>query len=243
MYLFDSEENELLSGITFKAIILMGGSGTRLRKSHPKQFLPLGGKKVYQWALDTFLEIPFFKEIILVSHADYIEDVIRDLSRYDQKITPVIGGSTRRESSFIGLKACGPKTDFVLIHDAVRPFVSVDIILRNLREVVKTGACDTCIPSNDTIFLSDGVEIQEVPNREQMYQGQTPQSFRYDWIMEAHKKNKKMKDPSDDCQLAIASGRLVSLVSGKEENQKITSSWNWEIAQWYAEKNLNYAHR
>lgn len=241
MYLFDTEENELMKGISFKAILLMGGTGTRLKRSQPKQFLPLGGKKVYQWALDTFLEIPFFEEIILVCNPEFLEEVRRDLNSYSEKVSLVAGGETRRESSFIGLKSCGSSTDFVVIHDAVRPFVSVDLILRNLREVIKTGACDTCIPATDTMVEGDGLTIRHVPDRQRMYQGQTPQSFRYDWVVEAHQQAIKEEDPSDDSQLLLNIGKPVSIVLGSEENHKITSAWDWKIAQWQAEQSLSFA--
>src|SRR6185436_3190175 len=129
----------------FSAIILMGGSGTRVDSPVPKQFHPLGQGLVYEQTVRIFQESGLFQEIILVVHPEWVEQV------HVVGTTAVPGGPTRQASSLAGLCGCNKACDFVMIHDAVRPFVSVDILRKSVARVVECGAVDTCIPSTDTV--------------------------------------------------------------------------------------------
>lgn len=115
-----------------KAILLMGGSGERFVSEPPKQFLNLSGKKIYLHTLETFLSFPNFEEILLVVHPDHLEEVEKEVLY--PRVRLITGGRTRQDSSYRGLIACGPETTHVVIHDAVRPFVSQKIIQDNLGE-------------------------------------------------------------------------------------------------------------
>src|SRR5690606_18269233 len=104
-------------------------------------------------------------------------------------LTIAIGGETRQLSSYQGLLAFTEKPDIVLIHDAVRPFVTVEILKNNLLQALIHGAVDTCIASTDTLIQSlDGKTIDHIPKRSHFMRGQTPQTFRYEWILQAHEK-------------------------------------------------------
>jgi 2-C-methyl-D-erythritol 4-phosphate cytidylyltransferase len=243
MNVFNSQFDHYLNGLTFKAVVLMAGESTRLAGSTPKQFLPLGDKQVYQWSLETLIELQVFREIVLVVPTAYQAKVQREVKPYSlhAQISIVEGGTTRQASSFCGVKACGDDTDFVLIHDSARPFVSVDIILRNIKAVLQSGACNTCLPVKDTI-----VQVKEramhIPDRRQMWIGQTPQSFRYEWIKQAHEEAVQRKTiASDDCKLLIDTGKECSLVYGHEDNHKITTPWDWQVMQIMAEKRSLFA--
>src|ERR1700733_8189050 len=131
------------------AILLMAGIGSRLGSPTPKQFHLLGSKKIYLHTLETFLTSGLFQQIILVCHPDWIDEVKNEIPQ-DPKIVIIAGGPTRQASSLLGLQAC-KKAEYVMIHDAVRPFVSYEILERNLTAVQKHRAVDTCIPSADTI--------------------------------------------------------------------------------------------
>jgi 2-C-methyl-D-erythritol 4-phosphate cytidylyltransferase len=223
------------NNVVVKAILLMGGEGKRFGSALPKQFHRLSGKKVYLHTLEAFLKIPDFAEILLVTHPDWIEEVEGDLSHYpDSKLRIVQGGTTRQVSSYKGLLACEDKTDIVVIHDAVRPFVSEEILLKNIDAAIRFHAVDTCIPSPDTIVhsLTPG-QIHKIPNRSEFLRGQTPQSFSYPLIFDAHKKaiERKIENASDDCQLVLASGRKVVIVQGEECNLKITSELDLFLAE------------
>jgi ribitol-5-phosphate 2-dehydrogenase (NADP+) / D-ribitol-5-phosphate cytidylyltransferase len=210
-----------------KAILLMGGTGLRFGSEIPKQFHRLAGKKVYLHTLEVFLETNLFEEIVLVCPALWMEQIKEDLACYSlAKVMIIEGGSTRQESSLNGLQACGQETQIVVIHDSVRPFVSEAILRENVAKAIQYKAVDTCIPSADTLVHTlDKKEIFNIPNRSEYLRGQTPQSFEYSLILQAHLKAKEegIRDHSDDCSLVLKTGRPIQIVMGSEENIKITS--------------------
>lgn len=215
------------------AILLMAGIGSRLGSSIPKQFHQLGSKKIYQHTLQIFLESEMFHQIILVCNPDWIDPV---KSEIPSGIQVTAGGSTRQASSLLGLQACRPTTQFVMIHDAVRPFVSPEILERNIAAVLKHRAVDTCIPSSDTIVhANDGDFITSIPARKAYLRGQTPQTFDYPLICEAHRKTQQINS-TDDCSLVLELGQPVAIVMGEEENIKITTELNVEMAEWILSK-------
>jgi ribitol-5-phosphate 2-dehydrogenase (NADP+) / D-ribitol-5-phosphate cytidylyltransferase len=113
----------------------------------------------------------------------------------------------------------------------VRPFVTTDILLQNVRQALETGAADTCIPSADTlVHAPDRKAIASIPNRSEYLRGQTPQSFDYSLILRAHRETKR-RDSSDDCQLVLDLGHPVSVVPGDEHNIKITSEMDLFLAE------------
>jgi 2-C-methyl-D-erythritol 4-phosphate cytidylyltransferase len=215
----------------FSALILMGGEGRRMGSSLPKQFHKLGSLKVYQHTLKTFQTSKLFQEIILVCHPDWI-DVVREETPLPVRIIP--GGASRQASSWEGLKACNPSCHYVMIHDAVRPFVSLQILQENARAVLKYGAIDTVIESADTLVVTeDGKTLQSIPPRHQLRRGQTPQTFAYPLISEAHAKASPQASlgATDDCRLVIDLGATIHLVEGSEDNMKITTERDLLIAQ------------
>lgn len=207
------------------AILLMAGEGQRFGSSVPKQFLELNHKKVYAHALDTMEAVGLFDEILLVCHPDWMDLPHSNL---------ICGGKTRQESSFLGLKGFKVKPDIVLIHDAARPFVSERILRENVEMAIHFGAVDTCIASADTlVHAPNGKEIAQIPNRKEYLRGQTPQTFRYDWIYEAHEKAGQdgIDNVSDDCQLVLRMDKKIHIVLGEEKNMKITSELDLFIAE------------
>ncbi len=213
-----------------KAILLMGGSGRRFGSGIPKQFHRLSGKKVYLYTLERLKEIHLFQEILLVCPESWIDEVEREVGDYS-RVRVVKGGLTRQESSYLGLLACGADTDYVVIHDAVRPFVSREILQQNIDQVIRWNAVDTCIPSADTIVRSErGNEIDEIPKRTEYWRGQTPQSFAYPLILSAHRETQET-NCSDDCTLVKKRGHAVHLVPGDEHNIKITTELDLFLAE------------
>ena len=215
--------------MVIKAIILIGGAGLRFGHDIPKQFLNLSGKAVYLHALATFLSFQIFEEIILVCHKSWIEKVQQDIS--NPRIRVIEGGHTRQSSSYKGLLAAGKDTDYVMIHDGVRPLVSKQIIENHLLALTTQKAINTCIPSFDTIVhTSNSNTIDRIPNRLHYLRGQTPQSFSYPFILEAHEKAKDQKT-SDDCSLIVRLGYPVHVVLGTQDNIKITGELDLFLAE------------
>lgn len=219
----------------FSAVILMGGEGKRLGSTLPKQFHMLGALKVYQYTLETFRQSKLFQEIILVCHPDWLDTVQEETALFpDVKV--IAGGPTRQASSWEGLKACHPTCQFVMIHDAVRPFVSLEILQNNAEAVLQYGAVDTVIPSADTLVITtDETTIDSIPLRHHFRRGQTPQTFSYPLICEAHQKTSHT-NATDDCQLVLDLGATVYLTPGSDENMKITSEWDLSLAEHFLKK-------
>lgn len=218
-----------------KAILLMAGEGLRFGSSTFKQFHRISGKKIYLLTLEQFLQTRLFEEIILVCHPKGIDEVKQDLTAYSSDHIKIIcGGSSRQESSYLGVLACGSSTKHVVIHDAVRPFVSQEIIYNNIKGAIEFGAVDTCIPSADTlVYAPINDKIQKIPKRSEYLRGQTPQSFAYPLILKAHKRALELNlvESSDDCQLVLDMGIDVHVVKGDERNIKITSELDLFIAE------------
>ncbi len=213
------------------AILLMGGSGLRFGSALPKQFHRISGKKIYLYTLERFLETGLFNEIILVCHPDWIAEVQADLIPYQNSTLKVVaGGENRQASSCLGLLACAP-TRAVVIHDAVRPFITKKILEAHIEALKIHQAVDTCIPSADTIVhTTSGTQIDAIPPRAHYMRGQTPQSFSYPLILQAHLQTSQT-NASDDCQLILNQGKSVFIVPGDEHNIKITTELDLFIAE------------
>ncbi|MCI5051543.1 MAG: bifunctional cytidylyltransferase/SDR family oxidoreductase [Simkaniaceae bacterium] len=210
----------MYQGKRFGALILMGGTGTRFGSEMPKQFHNLSGKPIYKHTLETFEKSGIFDEILLVCPEKWL----------DHLDTPAIaGGKTRQASSYNGLKAL-KDVDYVMIHDAVRPLVTQEILLANADEVMRSGAVDTCIPATDTMVYTTTDTIESIPNRAHLKRGQTPQSFSYPLILQAHEQTEQT-NATDDCTLAIEAGHKVTIVEGSETNIKITNTLDIYIAE------------
>ncbi len=219
----------MIEGLRVGAILLMGGEGVRFGGQIPKQFRCLGQKKIYLYPLEVLKASRLFDEILLVCHRDWIEIVKRETS-----VRVVEGGKTRQESSYRGLLGFDRRPDVVLIHDAVRPFVNERILKENVEQAIVHGAVDTCIPTADTLVHAPGGQlISHIPKREEYLRGQTPQTFRTDWIMEAHERALKegIENASDDCRLVLHCGHPVKVVIGEERNLKITSEFDLLLAE------------
>lgn len=227
----------MLKSSFLSAVFLMAGEGSRFGSSLPKQFHLLGGRPLYQWALSTLIDSSLFQEIILVCPKKQIERVKKELPDSPVFLHVVEGGKTRQESSYKGTLACHKDCDYLLIHDAARPFVSKKIVLKNLLAVEKHQAVNTCIPASDTIVQSkEQSSIDLIPNRRELYLGQTPQTFSYPLLMKAHQKAKEEKiEATCDCSLVKAL-HPITIVEGSPYNFKITRSFDWEIAQMIAER-------
>ena len=223
----------------FSGILLMGGTGDRFGAHIPKQLLPLGEMLVYEHALSTFIHSGLFDEIIIVSEPTLLEQGVNISEEVmqeggsillDSQIKLVEGGATRQESSYKGICACSEDTDYVVIHDGARPFVSEEIIERNIECVMRYGAINTCIPAPDAINIVQNTKSKEVMGRDTCMLGQTPQSFSIDLIREAHEKTKQ-KNAIDDCSLVQELGHPVHIVMGEQINLKITTPQDLAFAK------------
>ncbi|MBE6132130.1 MAG: 2-C-methyl-D-erythritol 4-phosphate cytidylyltransferase [Erysipelotrichaceae bacterium] len=215
------------------ALILAAGSGTRMGNTNkPKQFLSIYNKPLIVHTIEAFEMHDDIDMILIVTNDTYIDDVKIWCKQYDlTKVQYIVaGGSSRQESVYNGLKKLekiGAKDDdIILIHDAARPLISQTIITDNIESCKKYHAVDTVIPSSDTIIRSiDKETICEIQKRSEQYQGQTPQSFTFKVINDAHEYAKSINntETTDDCRLVLNMGKEVHLVNGSKLNFKITT--------------------
>jgi 2-C-methyl-D-erythritol 4-phosphate cytidylyltransferase len=218
-----------------KALILASGSGNRINKEIPKQFLELSGYPLIIHTLKRFEKSSNIDELIIVTLSDYIDKAWEFANRYRlTKVKKIIsGGKTRQESSKNGIDACGDDTKFVLIHDAVRPFITNNLLNKLIKALNEYEAVVPVIPSTDTIIETDRKGfINNIPNRSMLWRVQTPQAFSYDLIKEAHAKALKdgIKNSTDDSSLVLRIGHPVYTIKGDEKNIKITYPMDFNIA-------------
>ena len=218
------------------ALILAAGSGTRMNNELPKQFVVVNNKPLFLYSVETFQHNPDIDMIVIATNESYISRV-KELTMDYSKVEAVIaGGETRQASVYNGLKQIekliNSENDNILIHDSARPLVSDRIITENVRSCIKFGAVDTVIQASDTIINSkDNETINEILDRKEIYQTQTPQSFRFSIIKEAHERALKDNVPNvtDDCKLAMHFGVDVHFVQGDKMNFKVTTPEDLEM--------------
>jgi 2-C-methyl-D-erythritol 4-phosphate cytidylyltransferase len=211
------------------AIIVAGGSGLRFGGELPKQFTVVCGKPVIVHTLLMFNSHVEIDRIIVGCREDNIPLMREFTAKWGidkaQKIIP--GGENRQGTVFNCIMAADcAKDDTVLIHDAVRPLVTGFIIAENIRLAKEYGAVNTCRKTVDTLARSFGGEtIDEIPPRSEFYQVQTPQTFKYEIIKNAHLRalEKGITNATDDCQLVMESGVKVRIAEGSAINFKITA--------------------
>ena len=170
--------------------IFAGGIGSRMGSADmPKQYLQLGSKPIIVHTIEKFVVNPGIDRIIVLCPKAWIAHTKDLVKKYlgeaiAEKINVVEGGSTRNGTlenalKFINENFAIDDDSVIVTHDAVRPFVTHRIIDENIEAAKKYGACDTVIPATDTIVRSEDSEnVSSIPTRSELYQGQTPQSFR-----------------------------------------------------------------
>lgn len=207
-------------------IIVAAGRGLRAGPGGPKQYRTLGGRSVISRAMAAFCHHPQIAAVQPVVNPD-------DIAIFNQAVgniramPPVNGGATRQASVRAGLEALvATAPDIVLIHDAARPFANDALIARAIEAATTTGAAVPVIPVTDTIKQvdSDG-HVDATPERAKLRIAQTPQAFRYDVILEAHRRaaHEGRDDFTDDAALAEWAGLTVATFEGDPANMKLTT--------------------
>ena len=205
------------------ALIVAAGSGTRFGGEVPKQYLPLAGRPVLRHSIETFLAHPRISNVRVVINAEHrglYDDAVSGLS----VMAPVVGGATRQESVRNGLESLfDAKPGRVLIHDAARPFLSAAIIERTLAALDETSGAIVAVPVTDTLKRARNEVVMETVERTGLWRAQTPQGFRFDEILAAHRRAAGAS-LTDDAAVAEAAGLPVRLVIGADDNFKITTT-------------------
>ncbi len=204
-----------------KAIIVSAGNGKRVGGDLPKQYLKIDGIPILAKTIQRFHEVDIIDEVIVVisqKHQKYFDKFI--LPIIQKEVVIILGGKTRRESVYEGLKHTGSE-DLVLIHDGARPFITYELIIKIINGVKHFGAAAPGMKVTDSIWEKNNKVISGVQNRDNFLKAQTPQGFFTKDIIKNYEKVKK--EPSDDVELAVNNGLKVRIVEGDEKNIKITT--------------------
>lgn len=224
-------------------VILAGGVGTRMGNvEKPKQFMELGGKPIIVHTIEKFIMNTEFCGILVLTPKQWIkhtEDLIRKYVAMDERVNVIEGGSTRNETIMNAIAHIERKGDLdedtiIVTHDSVRPFLTHRIIEENIQYAKEYGACDTVIPATDTIVESKNHQlISAIPDRSQMYQGQTPQSFKAKHLKDIYESltDEEKEILTDACKILVMKGENVHLVEGEESNIKITYPYDLRVAE------------
>ena len=209
-------------------ILAAGGSSTRFGKD--KLIEKINNDEVIIYTLKKFYNILNINEIVIVT-AKHLIAIIKDLTK-DYKNVKVIEGSTSRQKSvFNGLKNVLKNTDYVIIHDGARPLIKEETILKCLNEAYISKAAAVGVKTTDTIKLTDdNLNIIKTIDRKCLYNIQTPQIFKYETILECHKKLYD-KDFTDDASMLEYLNIPVKIVEGECSNIKITTKTDLELAK------------
>ncbi len=231
--------NKNKKGETMKkiAIIIAGGVGSRMGQDIPKQFINIKGKPIIIYTLEAFEQHPSIDGIIVVCINGWQEILKSYAKQFKIKklISIVPGGKNGQESIYHGIKEAErlfQKKDMVLIHDAIRPMVSEEIISDNIAICELNGNATAVVPCSTVVLKKTNLQYSnEVLDREKIYLTQTPQAFILKDILNAHKqaKEKGITNSLASCSLYIELGKKVYYSTGNETNIKLTRPGDLQI--------------
>lgn len=216
-------------------IIAAGGIGKRTGLDIPKQFYTIKDKPVIAHTISVFEKMDEIDEIIISCHKDYISHTMDIVNKYNlSKVVSVVeGGDTRQQSVFKALCKVSDDTEYVLIHDAARPFINQDSIRRCMLDAKISGCASVGKRVSDTLKRSDEEGyIEDTVDRNNLWQIQTPQIFKFHIIYECHKKC--IEDDvscTDDCMICERYGHRIKITQASCINMKLTDKSDILIAE------------
>ena len=222
------------------AVILAGGIGQRMGESLPKQFIKLSGCPIIILTIRRILSVEEFDKIIIVIHPDwkqYLQNQIEEYQISTEKIIITSGGKERLDSIKNSLKEImlisNSPDDIVVICDAVRPFVSKEILQNSIKMSRSHGACVCALPAVDTMLYVENNIITSVPLRKNIFHGQAPDSFQVSILNEALNSltEGEKKIITGTAQICVLKHIPVYTIPGDIKNIKITSPDDIKIAE------------
>ena len=215
--------------------MLAGGVGTRVKSSIiPKQFIEIGGKPIIIYTLENILKVDRFDYVYIAVHKDYEEYMNEQVKKNiscPEKVKIILGGKERLDSinnvtSAIEKNHGITDEDVIVIHDAVRPFVTEKILNDSIDAAAEYGACVCGLPCADTILHSKGGEyVEDIPNRAELYSGQAPDSFRLKHFvdMQNNLTDEQKKVITGTSQICTMNNQPIHIIEGDAINFKITT--------------------
>lgn len=217
-------------------VIVAAGTGTRMQSSVSKQYLLLQGKPIIIHTLEVFHSIKAVDDVVLVVGESEVTSVREMIKKYPylNKITKIIpGGKERQSSVYEGLKQLAEEMEWVMVHDGVRPFVSQTHFNALYNEMIRSEAAVLAVQVKETIkVVNRDKEIESTPDRSMLWAIQTPQAFRLDTLIQAHKlAAEQVFIGTDDAMLVERLGISVKVVEGSYSNIKITTPDDFLLAE------------
>jgi len=218
--------------LKYFAIIVGGGSGSRMLSEVPKQFMLLRGRPVLMHTIEAFNKSDYNPEIIVVLNVDFHQywENLCLLHNFSIPHKLIKGGTQRFDSVKNGIKAIRTQA-IVAIHDAVRPLLSKQLIDKSFEEAERSGNAVAAIKSRDSVRQYNGTHTIAL-DREEIYLIQTPQTFSSDVLKKAYKQEFR-NEFTDDASVAESSGIRINLIVGETKNFKITFPEDIRLAEIY----------
>jgi 2-C-methyl-D-erythritol 4-phosphate cytidylyltransferase/2-C-methyl-D-erythritol 2,4-cyclodiphosphate synthase len=227
--------NQTGSAPKIAAVIAAGGTGLRMGASRPKQFLPIGGKPILIRTIDALLALPGIVHVVIALPAEHIAQAESLLAGQDYPVPVqcVAGGATRQDSVHLGCMQSPEDAELLLVHDAVRPFCSPDMLQRVVDAAWRIGGAVPGLPATETIQrVSRKGRVLKTPPREELFAIQTPQCFRAPILRAAlDQAVREGFQGTDESSIVRRAGHTVVVVPGSPENIKITRLLDIEIAE------------
>lgn len=225
------------------AAILAGGIGSRMKSgTTPKQFMEICGKPLLIHTLEPFLRCSEIDHIVIAATRgwlDYTEDLLEEYFGSEERLSVTVGGSDRLESLVNACAALSSRyavteADLLLTHDGARPFVTEEMIRKNIALMERYDCVTTAVPAIDTILCSDdGETVKSIPPRQTMFSVQTPQTFRLAELVSAVETlgEEEKASLTDGAKIYLLRGKSVGIAVGASENIKITETKDKALAE------------
>ena len=221
------------AGTTCSSIVPAAGRSRRARTTASKLLARLGNQPLLWYSLQALERCGVIGEVVVVARKEEAA-AIRGLCRRARlrkvRVTSP-GGATRQESVWVGLLATDAGADLIAVHDAARPFLAAEVLERCVREAARRGAAIAAAPCGDTLKATNGRTISRTLKREGVWLAQTPQVFRRELLLKAHRRARRYGyTATDDAELVQRLGHEVRVVPSSSLNLKVTTPADLEMA-------------
>jgi 2-C-methyl-D-erythritol 4-phosphate cytidylyltransferase len=220
-------------------IIAAAGAGRRMKADRPKQLLVLNDTPILVYTIRKFDRCRLVDRIVVAAPRESVEEIRKLVAAagFSKAISVVQGGARRQDSVATAMQHLDPDTTIVAVHDAVRPFVSIEEIEAVIHEAEKNGAAVLAIPIVDTVKQIRKDRIESTLTRDHLVLAQTPQVFRIEVLRDAFERAKKDEYyGTDESSLVERMDYPVAIIRGSERNIKITRPDDLTLARFYLQE-------
>lgn len=216
------------------AIILSGGVGTRLGLDIPKQYVKVRDKTILQYVVEKIEACTLIQGYVIVAAEEWQDDILSMMNLGEKFLGFAASGENRQLSIYHGLlelKKVAKDHDLVLVQDAARPNTSDDLLLRCMQLDDSADGAMPVLPMKDTVYISHtGSRVDELLNRDEVFAGQAPESFRFGKYLRANERllPDEILHINGSTEPAVRAGMNIALIEGEESNFKITTAADLE---------------